>query len=137
MTKDQVFPSNYLKASDIPEDSLLPAVIEKVEMKQIRQGEKAKPLIHFQNLDKALVCNVINWNSIVKSTGSDDSDNWTGKTIHLYRSETANPSGEMVECIRVRVKVKPIAKQKVQGAANSAPEWEEPYEEQNEQSIPF
>jgi hypothetical protein len=103
MKRDDVYPSKYLKASDLPEEGTQSATIEKVSIEEIGMKKDRKPVIHFANLDKSFVCNKTNWNTIVKATGSEDSDEWKGKTIHLYRAEVEF-QGEMVESIRVKLK---------------------------------
>jgi hypothetical protein len=103
MTRDDVFPSKYLKASDLPEDGTQPGVIQKVEIEEIGPRKDRKPVIHFEDLDKTFVCNKTNWNTISKVAGSDDTDDWIGKTIHLYRAEVEF-QGEMVESIRVKLR---------------------------------
>ena len=101
--RDDVFPSKYLKAGDLPEEGTEAATIEKVEIEEIGPRKDRKPVIHFSDLDKSFVCNKTNWNTISKIAGSDDTDDWIGKTIHLYRAEVEF-QGEMVEAIRVKLK---------------------------------
>jgi hypothetical protein len=103
MKKDDIYPSKYLKASDLPEEGAQAATIEKVTVEEIGLKKDKKPVIHFSNLDKSFICNKTNWNTISKSTGSEDSDGWIGKTINLYRAEVEF-QGDMVEAIRVKIK---------------------------------
>lgn len=104
MKTNDVFPSKYLKASDLPEDGSAEAfTIEKVEIEEIGLNKDRKPVIHFEESDKAMVCNKTNWNTIVKALDSQDSDAWLGKKINLYRAEVEF-QGEMVEAIRIRLK---------------------------------
>jgi hypothetical protein len=103
MKKDDVYPSKYLKASDLPEEGTQSAIIEKVTIEEIGMKKDRKPVIHFSNLDKSFVCNKTNWNTISKNTGSDDSDDWIGKSINIYRAEVEF-QGDMVEAIRVKLK---------------------------------
>lgn len=100
---DDAFPSKYLKASDLPEHGTQSAVIEKVEIEEIGREKQRKPVIHFEDLDKAFVCNKTNANTIAKITGSREFNDWVGKVIHLYRAEVEF-GGEMVESIRVKIK---------------------------------
>ena len=103
MKLDDVFTSKYLKASDLPEDSATTVTIEKVEMADIGMEKQRKPVITFEEMDKSLVCNKTNCNSIAKVIGSRDTDDWVGKQIKLFRTEVEF-QGEMVEAIRVSVK---------------------------------
>lgn len=108
MKLSEAFPSKYLKAGDLPEDGTYPLTIEKVTIEEIGVSKDKKPVIHFEETDKAMVCNKTNGNTIKKVLGSDDTDDWTGKTIHLYRAEVEF-QGDMVEAIRV--KLRPSKKQ--------------------------
>lgn len=108
MTTNDVFPSKYLKASDLPGEGTQSFTIEKIEIEEIGKDKDQKPVIHFEESEKALVCNKTNWKTIAKVTASDDSDNWIGTKINLYRAEVEF-QGEMIEAIRVSLK-KPGAK---------------------------
>ena len=103
MNIDDAFPSKYLKASDLPEEGTQSATIEKITIEEIGREKQRKPVIYFEDLDKAFVCNKTNANTIAKITGSRNLEDWTGKTIHLYRAEVEF-GGEMVESIRVKIK---------------------------------
>lgn len=103
MNIDDAFPSKYLKASDLPENGTQSATIEKVTIEEVGRNKDKKPVIHFDNLDKGLVCNKTNANTIAKIANSREFEDWTGKTIHLYRAEVEF-GGEMVESIRVKIK---------------------------------
>lgn len=104
MNLDDAFPSKYMKASDLPEDgSTVTFTIEKIEMQEIGKEKQRKPVITFEELDKAFVCNKTNANSIAKLTASRDTDQWIGKQIRLYRTEVEF-GGEMVESIRVSIR---------------------------------
>ncbi len=100
---DDAFPSKFLKASNLPEEGTVAATIEDVAMEEIGKNREKKPIIRFEELDKALVCNKTNCNTIAKITGSRRFKDWVGKMIHLYRVEVEF-QGEMIESIRVRLK---------------------------------
>lgn len=122
MNIDAAFPSKYMKASDLPEETVVPFVIEEVRMEEIGRNKDTKPVIYFKDQDKGFVCNKTNGNAIKKVLGSGDTDDWTGKTIKLYSTEVQF-GDEMVESIRVSVKAgkgKPV-----------------PTNETEESSIPF
>lgn len=106
---DNVFPSNYLKASDLGDAS--PAVtIDRVEIEAIGRNKEMKPVIYFQGKEKGLVLNKTNAKKIADLTGSKDTDDWSGCRIRIYATETEF-GGETVECIRIKAagteKVKP------------------------------
>ena len=103
MRFDDVYPSNYLKASDC-EDGDLVLTIEAVRTETLGQGKDAelKPVASFHETEKTFVVNKTNWKTIEKLYGPD-SDDWVGKKIALFATEV--PFGqEMVMAIRVRLK---------------------------------
>lgn len=103
MNMKQAFPSNYLKAADIPEDTPVTVRMDRVEMDDVgAKGKKEmKPVLFFIGKEKGLVLNKTNTNTISAAYG-DDSENWHGKPIQIYRTETEY-AGERVECLRLRV----------------------------------
>jgi hypothetical protein len=103
MKQDQVFPSKYLKAGDLPDEGSQQFTIEKIDIEEIGRDKDKKPIIFFDEIHKGLVCNKTNWKTISRLTGSDDSDDWIGTKINLYRAEVEF-QGEMVESIRVKMK---------------------------------
>lgn len=103
MNIDTAFPSKYMKASDLPDETIVPFVIEEVRVEEIGREKQSKPVIYFKGQEKGFVANKTNCNSIKKVLGSADTDEWTGKTIKLYSTEVQF-GDEMVESIRVSVK---------------------------------
>ena len=96
---DDVFTSNTLKASDLG-DSEVTLTIKGYEVKKFDDG--AKPIIHFEETDKALVCNLTNGKRIANNLKTKDFDGWVGKEITLY-SEKVEFKGDMVDAIRVKI----------------------------------
>lgn len=92
-----------MKASDLPEETVVPFVIEEVKMEEVGRDKQIKPIIYFKGQDKGFCCNKTNANTIKKILASGDTDAWVGKTIKLYSTEV-NFGDEMVESIRVSVK---------------------------------
>jgi hypothetical protein len=76
MTRNQIFPSRWLKASDLSREGQ-DVTIRKVTAEEIGEAREKKPICAFDEIDKELVVNVTNWN-ITELTGEDDSDNWAG-----------------------------------------------------------
>ncbi len=103
MNIDQAFPSKYMKASDLPEETVVPFKIEEIKMEEIGREKQIKPVIYFEGQEKGFVCNKTNANTISKILGSRDTDDWAGKTIRLYSTEVQF-GDEMVESIRVSIK---------------------------------
>jgi hypothetical protein len=100
MKQNEAFPSNFLKAADLNEEEMV-LTIARVEQEKI--GDDDKLVAYFKGTDKRLVINKTNFNAIVKATGEDDTDDWNGKRITLYPTET-NFKGDTVDCIRVKTK---------------------------------
>lgn len=126
MNINSAFPSKYLKSSDIDED--VTVTISGIDLQNVaKQGEKQemKPVVSFKELEKPLVCNKTNARMIAKITGSDDTDDWTGKKVRLIATEVEF-QGELVMAIRVREpkKKSPIASTRPSASENS--EQEEP-----------
>jgi hypothetical protein len=103
MNIDNAFPSKYMKASDLPEETVVPFTIEEIKMEEIGREKQTKPVIYFKGQEKGFVCNKTNANTIAKAVGSRDTDEWIGKTIRLYSTEVQF-GDEMVESIRVKLK---------------------------------
>ncbi len=114
MKKDEAFPSAYWAASDVEERPLLLKILE-VNREAIKQNDgtsKEKAVVYFLGSEKKLVLNAVNWDSIVEITGQDDTDDWNGQQIVLFKA-TTQFGGKTVPCIRVRapkVAAKPAAK---------------------------
>jgi len=98
MNIDQAFPSNYLKAADIEEDTTL--TIGSVTLETI--GEDERPIVHFDNNDKGLVLNKTNA-STIKGLYGKDTDDWTGKKITLFATEV-DYQGKQTMAIRIRMR---------------------------------
>lgn len=97
MKTGSVFGGGFLKAEDI--SGKTPRVkIESVELKEFDDGKKL--IVHFEGKEKALVCNKTNAAIITECTGSDDTDDWEGKTITLC-TRKVEMGGKLVPAIRV------------------------------------
>lgn len=92
-----------MKASDLPEETVVPFTIAEVRIEEIGREKQSKPVIYFKDQEKGFVCNKTNCNTIAKALGSRDTDDWLGKTIRLYSTEVQF-GDEMVESIRVSLK---------------------------------
>ena len=81
-----------------------------VTIKEVKGGElynpesntkSKKPIIYFEGKEKGFVCNVTNAKTIESFYGPLTED-WIGKKITLYTTQTHAKGGDMVDCIRVR-----------------------------------
>jgi hypothetical protein len=78
-------------------------VMDKVTSEMLpngRGGEDAKYVLYFEGSKKGLVLNKTNVKRIIKIVGSDDTEDWKGKTICVY-SEKVKAFGEVHDAVRV------------------------------------
>ena len=129
MNINTAFPSKYVKAAEVPEEGLT-LTIDRVEMEDVDGKGSHKPVVYFRKAKKGLVLNVTNSKKIQQLAGSPDTDDWSGKTITLYQSETEY-AGDTVPCIRVRA-----AKNGSTPVVKPEP-LPEPVRELNDSDIPF
>lgn len=125
---DDIFKSEYLKASDIPEEGLI-LTIAGCELVELGQGKdkETKPVLSFKEVDKGLVCNKTNCGTIHKLTGSDDTDDWEGHKIRLITLEV-DFQGTLTNAIRVSSKpVKAAAPKKPSTAPTEEEDSEIPF----------
>lgn len=98
MNINSAFPSDYLKAADIPQGRRVTVTIESVSIEKL--GEDQRPVVYFKNKDKGLVLNKTNANMIIEIVGSEETEDWTGVQITLY-STKVDFQGRRVEALRV------------------------------------
>jgi hypothetical protein len=99
MKLNDLYPSNWLKASDV-EDSRI-VTIDRVEVAEMQDGTR-KPALYFQEEEKGLILNRTNANSIAAVYG-DDTEGWSGHRIQLI-SVPVEFNGKQVDAIRVRAR---------------------------------
>lgn len=113
MKMNDVFESKYLSASDLNGRDARVTIAD-VEVVRIPGTGEKKAAMTFQGKSKGLILNKTNWNTIAEVLGTDETDDWVGKQITLYPTETEY-QGRVVDCLRVRRKKAPAAS-----------EWQEP-----------
>ena len=99
--------SNFLTQADAD-----PAIV--VTVKEVVEEEvsgELKFVCYFTELEKGIVLNWINSETIAKILGSEEFDDWPGGKITLYREPNVmNLSGQRVGGIRVRApRKRPVA----------------------------
>lgn len=100
MKISDAYPSNFLKAQDIEDDTVV--TIESVDMEKI--GDDEKPIVRFRELNgKGLVLNKTNAQAISQALGSDETDDWEGQRITLFTT-TVTFQGKPIEAIRVKMR---------------------------------
>ncbi len=93
-------PSPHIEALDIGDrmgDELV-VTFDRVEEELI--GGEMRYVIFFAEFQRGLILNHTNSRSIARMYGGEV-DNWVGKKLTLYRSETSF-NGEVKPCVRVR-----------------------------------
>lgn len=99
MKANELCPPPHLEAADL-DDGDLGVVIEKVGFAKVGEEQVEKGVVYFRGLSRGLVLNRTNLRRIIAQHGND-TDQWIGKVITLYPSET-DMMGRTVPCIRVR-----------------------------------
>ena len=96
------FPSKYFRADDL-KGRRRTLTIDHVQDEELGRGHDAteKPVVYFREDPRGLALNKTNAVSIQVNLGSEDYDDWTGKTITLYPTTTRDPNGKKVPCIRI------------------------------------
>jgi hypothetical protein len=100
MNIDDLFPSRFLKATELPEGEL-PVQIDYVQTEEMQKGGEEKPVVYFVGGKKGLVLNKTNKDTIKEVFGGE-TDGWRGKNVVLYTT-TVTMQGRQVLAIRVRV----------------------------------
>jgi len=101
MKLNEVFPSSYIAAADLDGNEKT-VTIESVEQTQFQNDPRPKLVIKMRGTDRGFVVNKTNATTIASFYG-DETDNWLGKRITLIPAQTANPAGQQVPCIRVKL----------------------------------
>lgn len=103
-----MYDRDFLAHFDLPPGRDVIVTISKVvggELTGTGGRKSKKPIIHFENKDKGLVCNKTNGKAIA-GMYSPLTENWVGKRIALYVTKTRSPDGSGdVDCIRVRPQI--------------------------------
>jgi hypothetical protein len=110
MKKDDVFPSKYLKHTDL-QGKPTTATVERAVLETLKLPEgktQDKIVLYLAGAKKSLPLNVTNFDAVADICGGD-TDDWSGCQIELYPSKT-QMAGKTVDCIRVRAPTKPIKK---------------------------
>jgi hypothetical protein len=103
MTRDEVFPSKYLKAADLKGKPRI-VTIESARyetLKGLDGKENRKIVLYFENVPKSLPLNATNFDAVCDATGFPDTEDWPGQQIELYPAKTTM-GGKLVDCIRIR-----------------------------------
>jgi hypothetical protein len=102
MRISEAFPSKYLEGKTLDGD--LSLTIKHVEMETVGQGDDVdtKPVVYFNEVNKGLILNKTNANTVSHLHG-DDTEDWIGKRITIFPTEV-DFQGKQVMAIRVRLR---------------------------------
>ena len=103
VTREEVFPSRWLKAEDLKgKPYTLKICAANLEALQNANGDtQSKVVLYFHKTTKILPLNRVNFDSCVRVTGRADSNDWPGFNIEVYPTTTPF-GGRIVDCIRIR-----------------------------------
>ena len=107
MNVNEVFPSKYLKASDLGEARPI-VTIDHVSVELVGKQQDKRPVAYFAGKTKGLVLNKTNAKAISVVAGSDETDDWSGVKVQLFAT-MVEFAGDQVEAIRVKAPQKPKA----------------------------
>ena len=97
MNINDVFPSKYLKASDLQGQSVV-LTISGCELEEL--GQEQKMVLYFSGKSKGMVLNKTNANTIA-GMFSPETDNWMGQKIEVF-SMMVPFQGQQVPSLRVK-----------------------------------
>lgn len=121
--------SKFLKRSDLGEDDEMVFTVKGVseENAGTADQEDIKWALLFKETDKPMILNWTNMQLMERITGSDNTDDWTGKKIMIWFDESVQFKGEMKGGLRIK---------KAPGAPRSTPRQEVP-PPTDDDDIPF
>ena len=96
---NEAFPGKYLKA-DVLKEHRVTVVIDRLMFEEIGKPPEQKAVLYFRDRARGLVLNVINKNMLIEITGSEEIEEWPGKSVVLYPT-TTEFEGKRVACIRI------------------------------------
>jgi hypothetical protein len=116
--------SNYLAKGDV--DPAVAVTIESVKLETVGTDadREEKYVLHFRELEKGLVLNWTNSQSVAIAVGSEDTDDWSGERIVLYFDPTVAYKGKVTGGIRVRPAEKKAAAVE-EGPNDPIPGWDD------------
>jgi len=101
MLRNDVFPSRFVKASDLPKPKSVKIKSAEMETLKTPQGlAERKLVLQFDGFEKCLATNRTNFDTIAALHGHD-TNGWVGKPIELFASRT-HVRGRETDCVRVR-----------------------------------
>lgn len=100
-TKKEAFPSRWISGPDIG-SNVVPVTVDRVTREEV--GDDLKYVCYFHGKTKGLVLNATNWDMLEQISGLPDSDDWHGVGCVLVTERVRNPSGGMIDGVRIKPK---------------------------------
>lgn len=106
MNINSIFPSKYVKASDLG-DKLVTVTIKSAVMEELGYGaeKERKLVVYFEKATKGLILNRTNA-MIIGLMYTPETDNWAGNSIILY-SARVKAFGSWHDAVRVKEQIPP------------------------------
>lgn len=105
MKATDVFPSNFLKAENLKNESgkygTMIVTVKGIDTSEFDDGKKQR-VLSFEETPASLGLNKTNWNTVAEITGQDDDDNWTGACLELWVDPNVFFQGKRHPSIRIR-----------------------------------
>ncbi len=98
-TKDEMYPSKWLRATDLNGPTL--ATIDHCEVEPVGQGAERKPVLYFKDELKPLILKKTTFSAVARILDRDDSDFWGGGRIELFVTDVPYRD-EIYSVIRIR-----------------------------------
>jgi len=122
MKINQMKESKYISQGDVEGGKVV--TVSKLDQENVAAADKPeeiKWILHFKEFQKPLVLNWTNIQLMAVCTGSEDSDDWTGKKVELYVDPTISFGGKIVGGVRIRQ-----ASKDAKPTENPAPAFDDP-----------
>lgn len=94
-------PPKHLDAADL-EGKEVEVTVEHAHYTEVGENKETKGAVKFKEFPRSMVINRTNIKRLIAHLG-DDTDQWIGKTVKIYPTET-DLKGKTVPCLRVREK---------------------------------
>jgi hypothetical protein len=107
---NQMIESKYLKQSDVDgEVEVTIAKIGQINVAREDEQPELKWAARFTELPKPMVLNSTNLQLLAKACGSEESDDWIGKTVTVYADPNVSFGGKLVGGLRIKLPIKKAA----------------------------
>lgn len=109
MKRNEALPGQYLGKEDFPQPVLCTVRTVILDSVKGEHGTEDKPVLFVKDasdrqldISKGVILNHTNWSALEDITGSDDSDQWVGKTIVVYHDPSVMFGAKRVGGVRIR-----------------------------------